>query len=114
MSDCLFCKIIKGEIPSKKVFENNDYFAFRDINPQAPTHVLVIPKKHVAKLTDLKAGDEALVGGLFTVANIIAGEEKIDRKGFRTVLNCGELAGQTVFHLHLHLLGGRMFNWPPG
>ena len=114
MSDCLFCKIIRGEIPSKKVFENDDYFAFRDINPQAPTHVLVVPKKHVAKLTDLGAGDEALVGGLFTVANVIAREEKIDQKGFRTVINSGEWAGQTVFHIHLHLFGGRRFNWPPG
>jgi histidine triad (HIT) family protein len=114
MNDCIFCKIIRGEIPSKKVFENDGYFAFRDINPSAPVHVLIVPKVHVEKLTDFKAGDEALIGGMFTVANRVAELEKVAVSGYRTVINCGKSAGQLVNHVHMHFLGGREMGWPPG
>jgi histidine triad (HIT) family protein len=114
MSDCLFCKIMAGEIPSEKVYEDDDVYAFNDINPQAPTHVLIIPRKHIATTNDLKTEDEALVGKLFTVAAKIAKERGIDQSGYRSVFNCNSDAGQMVFHVHLHLLGGRPMSWPPG
>jgi histidine triad (HIT) family protein len=111
---CLFCRIIAGEIPSSKVFEDADLFAFNDINPQAPLHVLIVPKKHVATTNDLTDGDEALVGKMVRRAAAIAKENGFDQRGYRTVLNCNSEAGQTVFHIHLHLLAGRHLGWPPG
>jgi histidine triad (HIT) family protein len=114
MSDpsCLFCRIVSGEIPAKLVAETPECVAFRDINPQAPTHVLVIPREHVASLDT--ANDAALVGHLSLVAADIARREGLAERGYRTVVNTGPDAGQTVFHLHLHLLGGRALRWPPG
>jgi histidine triad (HIT) family protein len=112
--DCLFCKIIAGEIPSDKVHEDDQCIAFRDISPQAPCHVLVVPKKHISTLSDLTDADSELAGHLVVVASKIATEEGGDEKGYRLVWNCGEGAGQTVFHIHLHLLSGRGFKWPPG
>ncbi len=111
---CLFCRIIAGEIPSSKVFEDADLFAFNDINPQAPLHVLIVPKKHIATTNDLTAEDEALVGKLVRRAAAIAKEKGFDQRGYRTLLNCNAEAGQTVFHIHLHLLAGRHLGWPPG
>ena len=112
--DCLFCKILAGEIPADIIFESDDVVAFRDINPQAPTHVLIIPRRHVATINDLEDGDETLVGNLFLAARKIAADEGIAEAGYRVAMNCNEAAGQTVFHLHLHLLGGRKLGWPPG
>jgi histidine triad (HIT) family protein len=108
---CLFCRIVRGEIPARIVREDEHTVAFRDIDPKAPTHILVIPKEHVASLDE--ARDPALVGRLMLVAGEIAKTEGITN-GYRTVVNCGPDAGQSVFHLHLHLLGGRKFTWPPG
>lgn len=107
MDDCIFCKIIKGEIPSNKVYEDEEILAFRDINPIAPVHILVIPKKHITYITDLKEDDEPLMGKIYTVINKIAKQEKIDEKGFRVVVNCKEDGGQEVKHLHFHILGGK-------
>ena len=107
MDDCIFCKIIKKEIPSSIVYEDNDIIAFRDINPLAPVHILVIPKKHIESLIDLKEEDELIVGKIYTVINKIAQQEGIDEKGFRVVVNCGENGGQEVKHLHFHILGGK-------
>lgn len=112
--NCLFCKMVTGDIECDKVFEDDDYLAFRDINPQAPTHVLIIPKRHIATLNDVSGGDAALVGGMFPVAADIAKDEGCADEGYRTVINCNAGAGQSVFHIHLHVLGGRGFNWPPG
>jgi histidine triad (HIT) family protein len=114
MSDCVFCKMAAGEIEPDKVYEDEEILAFRDLNPQAPTHVLVIPKRHIATTNDLSDAEAALVGRLTLVAKRIAAEEGIAESGYRTVLNCNEGAGQSVFHLHLHLLGGRRLGWPPG
>jgi len=111
---CLFCRIIAGEIPSSKVYEDDEVFAFNDINPQAPLHVLVVPKRHIATVNDLAHGDEALVGTLVRRAAAIATERGHAERGYRTVFNCNAEAGQTVFHLHLHVLAGRPFTWPPG
>jgi histidine triad (HIT) family protein len=113
MTDCLFCKIIAGKIPSKKIYEDEKTFAFEDINPQAPTHVLIIPKKHIAGIDQASETDAELVGYCQLVAAKIAHERNL-KHGFRTVYNVGPHAGQTVFHLHLHLLGGRQMTWPPG
>jgi histidine triad (HIT) family protein len=110
---CLFCKIMAGEIPSKKVFEDDRAYAFRDINPQAPTHILVVPRKHIGSLTEADAQDQELLGYLHLVAARIAGSERLSA-GFRTVINTGNDGGQTVDHLHIHLLGGRSMHWPPG
>ena len=107
MNDCIFCKIIKREIPSEIVYEDNEIIAFRDVNPAAPVHVLVIPKKHISSLVDLTEDDEKVVGRIYTVINKIAKEEGIDEKGFRVVVNCGEDGGQEVKHLHFHILGGK-------
>jgi len=112
--NCLFCKIIKKEIPAKIVFEDDRVLAFEDVNPQAPVHVLVIPKKHIATTLEIGEGDHALVGELVQAANRIARERGVAEQGFRTVMNCNRDAGQTVFHLHLHLLAGRPMSWPPG
>lgn len=111
---CLFCKIIAGEIPSKKVYEDAELFAFEDINPQAPMHVLVVPRQHVATLNDLEGGHDALVGSMIRRAAALARERGYDASGYRTVFNCNSAAGQTVFHVHLHVLGGRTLSWPPG
>ena len=110
---CLFCRIMAGEIPSQKVFEDDRTYAFRDINPQAPTHVLVVPRKHLASLAEAEAEDEALLGYLHLVAARIAASEGLTDE-FRTVINTGADGGQTVDHLHIHVLGGRSMHWPPG
>lgn len=114
MTDCLFCKIAQGEIKANLVFENDAVVAFRDISPQAPTHVLVIPREHIATLNDMTADQGDLVGKMYLAAKQIAAQEGIAAKGYRTVINCNRDAGQSVFHIHLHLLGGRGFDWPPG
>ena len=107
MDDCIFCKIIKKEIPSSIVYEDDEIIAFKDINPQAPVHILVIPKKHIESLLSLKEDDELLIGKIYTVINKIAKQEGIDEKGFRVIVNCGEDGGQEVKHLHYHILGGK-------
>ncbi|MEO1202047.1 MAG: histidine triad nucleotide-binding protein [Pseudomonadota bacterium] len=114
MIDCLFCKIVAGEIPADIVHETETTIAFRDINPQAPTHILIIPRKHIATINDISDEDRLLVGSLFTTARDVAKQEGLSDSGYRVVMNCGEGAGQTVFHVHLHLLGGRGLTWPPG
>lgn len=113
-SDCLFCKIIAGDIPSNKVYSDDEVYAFHDINPAAPQHVLIIPKKHLTDVCSANAEDQALMGKLLLKANDIAKELGLDEKGFRYVINTGEHGGQTVYHLHLHILGGRTLGWPPG
>ncbi len=112
MADCLFCKILKKEIPSKSVFEDENIYAFHDINPQAPAHVLIIPKKHVPGVAELGPEDEKMAGRLIFEAKRIAGS--LGLKSYRLVFNSGPEAGQSVFHIHLHLLGGRRMSWPPG
>jgi histidine triad (HIT) family protein len=114
MANCLFCKIVAKEIPASIVYEDDRVLAFNDINPQAPTHVLVVPKRHIATLNDLTAGDDQIVGELTRRAATIAKDRGHDAAGYRTVFNTNRDAGQTVFHIHLHLLGGRGFAWPPG
>ena len=111
--DCLFCKIAEKRIPATLVYEDAEIFAFEDINPQAPTHILICPKKHFASLEEATPEEEALLGKIVLVAAKLARERKLGR-GYRTVVNTGSGAGQTVFHLHMHLLGGRSFHWPPG
>lgn len=112
MNNCLFCRIVRKEIPSRTVHEDENSYAFHDINPQAPTHILVIPKKHVPGVAELEKPDESLVGGLVLTAKQIAGS--LGLKSYRLVFNSGPEAGQSVFHIHLHLLGGRRLSWPPG
>ena len=114
MSEDLFLKIIARDIPAQVVYETDDVLAFRDINPQAPLHVLIVPKRRIRTINDIEPGDEKLVGKLFSAARNIAKAAGLDEAGYRVVMNCNEAAGQTVFHIHLHLLGGRAFNWPPG
>jgi histidine triad (HIT) family protein len=114
MPDCLFCRIISREIPASIVYEDDRVLAFNDINPQAPTHVLVVPKRHIATLNDLSPDDDALVGEVVRRAAAIATDRGIAKNGFRTVFNTNREAGQTVFHIHLHLVGGRAMHWPPG
>jgi histidine triad (HIT) family protein len=114
MDDCLFCKIAAGKIPAKLVHQDEDSVAFVDINPQAPTHLLVIPRKHIPTANDLAPADDALLGKLYRVAARLAAERGIAVEGWRTVVNTNRGAGQTVFHLHLHVLGGRAMGWPPG
>jgi histidine triad (HIT) family protein len=111
---CLFCRIVAGEIPATKVYEDDDLVAFDDINPQAPMHVLVIPRAHVATVNELDRAHDALVGSMVRRAAAIAAERGYADRGYRTVFNCNADAGQTVFHLHLHVLGGRPLAWPPG
>ncbi len=113
MDDCLFCKIIAGEIPSAKVYEDDTVFAFRDIAPQAPVHVLIIPKEHIKSAAQIDETNSGVVAHIFEVAAKIAKDEGLD-DGFRIVNNCGDSAGQTVKHLHFHLMGGREFTWPAG
>jgi histidine triad (HIT) family protein len=114
MAGCLFCRIIAGEIPASKVYEDDTLVAFNDINPQAPMHVLIVPRVHVASLNDLGPEHDALVGAMIRRAAAIAGDRGFAARGFRTVFNCNAEAGQTVFHVHLHVLGGRPMGWPPG
>lgn len=111
---CLFCRIASGDIPAKKVYEDDDVVAFQDINPQAPTHVVVIPRKHIPSLDDLNDSDAAAVGTALVRLSQIARDLHLNTDGYRAVVNNGEAAGQTVFHIHFHLLGGRNFGWPPG
>ena len=114
MSECIFCRIANKEI-GKLIYEDDQIAAFDDLNPQAPVHVLVIPKKHIARISDIREGEDAhLAGQMITVANRIAEERGVARDGYRLVINCNEGAGQSVWHVHLHVLGGRGFNWPPG
>ncbi|MFW6191406.1 MAG: histidine triad nucleotide-binding protein [Thiohalospira sp.] len=114
MTDCLFCRIAAGELPADIVYQEDDVVAFRDLHPQAPHHILVIPRRHVATVNDFAAGDAELVGRLVLTARDIAGQLGLAEDGYRLNLNTNEKAGQTVFHVHLHLLGGREFGWPPG
>lgn len=113
MAECIFCKIVSGEIPSKKVYEDDQVLAFGDLNPQAPVHVLIIPKKHIKSLDDITQEDVSLLGHIQWVAGKLAKEHNLP-DGYRVVNNCGIDGGQTVAHLHYHLLGGRTFGWPPG
>ena len=114
MSDCLFCRMVAGEIPVKPVYEDDQLIVIKDINPQAPLHVLLIPKTHIASLNDLAPRHDALVGSIFRRAAAIAKENGYADRGFRTVFNTNREAGQSVFHIHLHLLAGRALDWPPG
>ncbi len=114
MADCIFCKIVSGEMDSDTAYEDDTVVAFRDISPQAPHHVLVIPREHIASVADVTAGDELMVGHLCGVAARLAGEMGFSDAGYRLVINCGPHGGQAVDHLHLHLLGGRQLTWPPG
>ena len=114
MSDCIFCRIAAHELPATLLYEDKDTLAFEDLHPQAPTHVLVIPRKHIARPFDIAPQDDAVVGKLFRVAARIAAERSVAEAGYRLVMNNGAQAGQTVFHIHLHLLGGRAMGWPPG
>jgi histidine triad (HIT) family protein len=113
-NDCLFCKISAESIPSEKVYESDTLFAFNDINPQAPTHILIVPRAHHATLLDVEEGDHEVMGSIISVGNQLAKERGLDKSGYRLVVNCGEGAGQSVFHIHFHLLGGRPMQWPPG
>jgi len=114
MSDCLFCEIAAGRIPCRQAYADSEFLAFHDINPQAPTHVLIIPRRHIASTAELKPADEPLLGRLLLTAARVAADLKLMPAGYRWVINCGPEAGQSVPHLHLHLLGGRRLDWPPG
>lgn len=114
MTDCLFCKMARGDIQPDTVYEDDDVLGFRDINPQAPMHVLVIPRRHIATLNDLQEADAELMGRLFLAARHIAEQDGFAERGYRTVINCNAESGQSVYHLHLHVLGGRPMHWPPG
>ncbi|MCX6537418.1 MAG: histidine triad nucleotide-binding protein [Acidobacteria bacterium] len=111
---CLFCRVVSGEIPAKKIYEDDALVAFHDINPQAPVHFLIVPRKHIATLNDVTPDDEPLIGMMLTRAAALARELGLAERGYRAVFNCNSEAGQTVFHIHLHLLGGRPMLWPPG
>lgn len=113
-NDCLFCKISRGEIPSTEVYADDEFYAFRDLNPAAPTHILIVPRKHISRITEAETGDDGLLGRLFLRANEIAASEGLVDNGFRYVINCNAWGGQTVFHIHMHILGGRPMAWPPG
>jgi histidine triad (HIT) family protein len=113
-TECLFCKMVSGAIKPDKVYEDADVLAFRDINPQAPVHVLVVPKKHIATLNDVRGEEAALIGKLYLAAQQVARALKVADSGYRTLINCNRDAGQSVWHVHLHLLGGRVMGWPPG
>lgn len=114
MTECIFCDIISNKDKANILFEDDKAIAFKDLNPQAPYHVLIVPKKHIATLNELMPEDEPLIGHLFSIAKTLAQKEGFDALGYRTVFNCNKQAGQVVFHLHLHLLAGRKFHWPPG
>jgi histidine triad (HIT) family protein len=113
-NDCLFCKIVAGDVPADIIFESETVVAFRGLNPKAPTHVLIIPKRHIGTINALADGDQATIGDLFLTAAKLAADEGFADEGYRVVMNCNAAAGQTVFHIHLHLLGGRQLTWPPG
>ena len=113
-TDCLFCKIAAGDIDAEIIYQTDQVVAFRDINPQAPTHVLIIPRRHISTINDITETDAEEIGRLFLAAKEIAAQEGFSEPGYRATMNCNAAAGQTVFHLHLHLLGGRQFSWPPG
>lgn len=113
-TDCLFCKIVDGDLPADIVYENDSLIAFRDIDPKAPTHILLIPRRHIATMNDLQGEDKGLAGELFVTAKELAADEGLADVGYRVVMNCNEAAGQSVFHIHLHLMGGRKMTWPPG
>jgi histidine triad (HIT) family protein len=112
--DCIFCKIALNEIPAARIFEGENIVAFEDINPQAPEHIILIPRRHIASINDLRQEDGAIISELVLTAGRIAKERGIDQSGYRIVLNCNRDGGQTVFHIHAHLLGGRLMEWPPG
>lgn len=112
--ECIFCRIVKGELSARKVYEDDDVVAFEDIRPQAPVHILIIPRRHIATVNDIGEEDAVLIGRLVIVAKRIAEERGVSESGYRLVLNCNRDSGQEVFHIHLHLLGGRRFSWPPG
>ena len=114
MQTCLFCRIIERQAPAKIVYEDEQVVAIEDIHPQAPVHLLVLPRKHLTSLREASAEDEPVLGRLLTIAAKLARERQLDSKGYRTVINTGSLAGQSVFHVHVHVLGGRAFHWPPG
>lgn len=114
VGDCLFCGIIQGEIKGNVIYQDNSVVAFKDINPKAPVHILIVPRKHIPTLLDLQPEDKALVGDIYAAANKLAKDQGISKDGFRVIVNCGPGAGQTVFHLHFHLMGGRPMTWPPG
>ena len=114
MEDCIFCKIIKGDIPSEKVYEDDLVLAFNDLTPQAPTHTLVIPKEHISSANDIDDSNSAVIGHIFKVISEIAKDQGFDKDGYRIVNNCGSDGGQTVDHIHFHLLAGRQLQWPPG
>lgn len=114
MSDCLFCKIRDGEIPCNIIFENEDVLAFHDVNPQAPIHLLIIPRKHISTVNDLADEDGVVMGSLFAAAKVIAAQLGVSEDGYRLVVNCNRGAGQSVFHIHMHMLAGRALTWPPG
>lgn len=111
--DCIFCKILNGDIPSTRVYENDTVYAFRDVNPVAPTHILIIPRRHIERVADLEDGDAGLMGDLLLAARDVAAQEGVS-EAFRLVINNGPGVGQSVFHIHLHLLAGRKLGWPPG
>ncbi len=112
--DCIFCKISRGEIPAKILFQDNQVIAFADVNPQAPIHHIIIPKRHIATLNELDESDSLLLGHMIYTAKSLAQQENIAENGYRILMNCNAAGGQTVFHIHLHLLGGRTMTWPPG
>ncbi len=112
--DCIFCKIAAGDIDAEIVYQSDELVGFRDLNPQAPTHVLIIPRRHISTVNDIAESDAELIGQLFVAAREIAAQEGISEPGYRLTMNCNAGAGQSVFHVHLHLLGGRQFTWPPG
>ncbi|OFW13322.1 MAG: histidine triad nucleotide-binding protein [Acidobacteria bacterium RIFCSPLOWO2_12_FULL_67_14] len=114
MSDCLFCRLIAGEIPAAIVHQDDTLVAFKDVNPQAPLHVLIVPRKHIASLNDLSTDDDGLVGSMIRMAAALARDGGYHERGYRTVFNTNREAGQSVFHIHLHLLAGRALTWPPG
>lgn len=114
MTDCLFCRIMAGDIPATIAYQDDRLIAIKDINPQAPMHLLVIPRRHIETLNDLGPDEDGLVGEMVRRAAALAAEQGLDRRGYRTVFNCNAAAGQTVYHIHLHVLGGRAFSWPPG
>ncbi len=114
MEDCLFCRIVNKEIPAEIVFENNKLLAFKDIDPQAPVHILIIPKEHITSTNDINDNHKELIGDMLLTAKRLASEYNIAKDGYRTVFNCNKKGGQAVYHIHLHLLGGRQMKWPPG
>lgn len=114
MEDCLFCKIVEKQIPSEIVFENDKVLAFKDVDPQAPNHILIIPKEHIATINDLEETHKELIGEIFLTAKHLAKEMNIAEDGYRTVFNCNKNGGQLIYHIHLHLLSGRQMKWPPG